>query len=226
MTISNSDSVYKTPESELLKDEILPQPFVRGKLTYRKLLFFAWLAIFYLIATIPAISISFMSGIEPEKEFYVILGNVFNLLDSAINIYLLLMFKQLLNLRLETHTADRYITILIVLSLIMAVLNIFIPAGAEEFNLISISFFVLLVPMGVVSILFGLRLLKLKSDYNYLKLFSWSNIIMGGLLASVVLFILALPVGLVSSFAMAMIFFTAARERKQSDSDSSSGIGS
>ncbi|MES9939016.1 MAG: hypothetical protein ABW104_04490 [Candidatus Thiodiazotropha sp. 6PLUC2] len=217
MTISNSDSVYKTPESELLKEEIVPQSFVRGSLTTGKLLFLAWLTIFYLIATIPAIAISFMSGVEPENEFYTTFGNLFNIVDSAIYIYLLIMFKQLLNIRLETHTADRYITILVALSLIMAVLNIFMPADAEEFNLISISFFVLLIPMGIVSILFGLRLLKLKSNYNYLKLFSWSNIIMGGLLASVVLFLLALPAGLVSSYAMAMIFFTAARERKQSD---------
>lgn len=205
-----SDSIYKTPEAELLINEELPRSFIDSNFSYKKLKFLAWLSVIYMISTIPLIGLSFMSGVTPDNNSYMVLGNIFNILDSMIFVYLLYMFKKLINSRLECHSADRYIYILIGLSIIMSALTIFMPND----DLGSISFFVLLVPLGIVSILFGVRLLKQKSDLKYLKLYSWSTIIMGIMLTSVVLFLLALPVGIVSSFAMAMIYFTAAKELK------------
>jgi hypothetical protein len=209
-----SDSVYKTPEADLLINEELPKSFIDSNFSYKKLKYLAWLSVIYLIATIPLLGLSFMSGAAPENNSYIVLGNILDVIVSMIYVYLLYMFKKLINSRLECHSADRYIYILIGLSVIMPILTIFMTNDDLEFNIISITFFVMLVPLGIVSILFGVRLLKQKSDFKYLKLYSWSTIIMGVMLASVVLFLLALPVGIVSSFAMAMMYFTAAKELK------------
>ncbi|MES9817305.1 MAG: hypothetical protein ABW155_11685, partial [Candidatus Thiodiazotropha sp.] len=65
------------------------------------------------------------------------------------------------------------------------------------------------------SILFIPALYRNYSFTGLIRLYSWSTIIAGVFLASVVLFLLAIPAGMVSSFAMAMMFHTTAKELKR-----------
>jgi hypothetical protein len=51
------------------------------------------------------------------------------------------------------------------------------------------------------------------SYYRGLRLYSWCAIISGIAMASVILLILAIPSGLLMDVALAIIFFTAAKER-------------
>ena len=212
--MTDSGSVYQTPASELLAKPDLPDAFLNGPLTREKLRYTGWLALLYLLLTPPHIGVSFMSGIEVGDNFYVNVNRLLTVVDTAIYIFLLFIFKQFVNVRFGFNRADRYISILIGLSVVMAVLSFLMPSDAETFDVPTIGYFVLLVPFGVVSILFGKRLLSINTDFSYLRLYSWSTIVAGVLLATVILFLLALPVGLVSSFALAMIFFTAAGELK------------
>ncbi|MCU7874673.1 MAG: hypothetical protein KZQ82_15710 [Candidatus Thiodiazotropha sp. (ex Lucinoma annulata)] len=210
--MSNLESIYKAPVSDLVIKEELPEGFLYGVFTSKKLKNLTYLSFFYLILMIPLIGISFMSGFEPDNYFYGKATNVLTVIDAVIFIYLLVMFKALINHRFEFHGANRYISILIGLTFIMTVVSLFMPANPQEMDIVTISYFVLMVPLGIITILFGKRLLSIETEYNYLKLYSWSSIITGVCLATVVLFLLALPLSLVSSFAMAMLFLTASNE--------------
>jgi hypothetical protein len=215
MTDINSDSVYKTPESNLLGEIKLPASFLNSTLGYKKLRLLFWLSLIYLIATLPLVALSFMSGVAPDSDIYRMATDIFGLLDNLLYIYLLYMFKLLLNYRLDCYVVNKYIYVAIVLSLIMSVFSYTMPEQLETFSLSAIGFFVLMVPLGIVNVIYGFKLLKLESDFSYLKLYSWSTIIAGVLLASVVLFLFAVPVGMIASFAMAMMFYTAAKELKR-----------
>ena len=89
------------------------------------------------------------------------------------------------------------------------------PAGAEEFNSIMLVYFALLVLYGVVTIIFGKKLLSIPVYYKHMKFFAWINIISGVCLASVILLVFAIPLGFISGLIMALIFFTAAKELKE-----------
>ena len=211
----NSESVYKTPEAELLVDEKLPDSFLSGRLSYKKLLLLFWLSLLYLVATLPLVAISFLSGVVSDNDTYGMATDIFSVIDNLLYIYLLYMFKLLLNYRLKCHSVDIYIYIVMFLSLVMSIISLIVPEEAETLSKSTISFFVLMVPLGIVTVIYGIKLLKIDSDFSYLKLYSWSTVIAGVLLASVVLFLLAVPVGMVSSYAMAMMFYTAAKELKR-----------
>ncbi|MCG7929055.1 MAG: hypothetical protein N0E44_03270 [Candidatus Thiodiazotropha lotti] len=217
MNKHNSDSVYKTPEANLLEEEELPTSLLNSNLNYTKLILLFWLSLLYLLATLPMVAISFMSGVVPDNESYRLATDIVSLIDNLLYLYLLYMFKLLLNYRLACHSVDNYIYAAIILSLIMSVLSYIMPEEVESLGFSTLGLFVLMVPLGVVNVIYGIKLLKLQSYFSYLRLYSWSTIIAGIFLASVVLFLFAIPAGMVSSFAMAMMFHTTAKELKRYD---------
>ncbi|MCG8018289.1 MAG: hypothetical protein JAY97_18950 [Candidatus Thiodiazotropha sp. 'RUGA'] len=219
MNEQNSDSAYKTPEANLLEEEALPASLLNSTLTYTKLKLLFWLSLLYLLATLPMVAISFMSGVVPDNESYRLATDIVSLIDNLLYLYLLYMFKLLLNYRLDCHSVDNYIYAAIILSLIMSVLSYMMPEDMESLGISTMSFFALMVPLGIVNVIYGIKLLKLQSYFSYLMLYSWSTIIAGVFLASVVLFLLAIPAGMVSSFAMAMMFHTTAKELKSYHTD-------
>ena len=212
--MDKSNSVYKAPESVLVKNEKLPEKFISGKLSRKKLKLAGWLSIFYIILLFPSVGISFMSEFDPENEMYDITSKVFTLLDSIVWIYLFVIFKLFLNYRFKFYKVNRYINILIILTIIMFGISLFMPKGSEEFDPVMIIYFAFLIFYGIVNILFGKKLLSVPVYYKYMKFFAWINIISGVCLASVVLFLFAIPLGFISGLIMALIFFTAAKELK------------
>ncbi|MCG7899705.1 MAG: hypothetical protein JAY85_14785 [Candidatus Thiodiazotropha weberae] len=215
MNKQNGDSIYKTPEANLLEEEELPTSLLKSNLSYTKLLLLFWLSLLYLLATLPLVAISFMSGVVPDNESYRLATDIVSLIDNLLYLYLLYMFKLLLNYRLACHSVDNYIYAAIILSLIMSVISYIMPEEVESLGFSTLGFFVLMVPLGVVNVIYGIKLLKLQSYFSYLRLYAWSTIVAGIFLASVVLFLFAIPAGMVSSFAMAMMFHATAKELRR-----------
>ncbi len=209
---NNNNTIYKKPNSELFTEQTLPESFINGELSHNKFKFLALLSLFYLFLSFPTIWISFMSGFEPENNFFQVSTKVLNFVSSAIYVYLMLLFKVFLNLRFEFNDADKIINALILITIVMAILGLFMNGSSEELGIVTIMYFGFMVPAGVTTILFGKRLLSIQTYYKYLNLFSWVNIFSGVCLTSVVLFLFALPFGIVSDIAMALMFFSAARE--------------
>ncbi len=213
--MSDIGSIYDPPASDLLVKEELPEKYLTGPLTRTKLKRIGWVALMHILVGLPVIVTSFYSAADGESEIYFMLSLILDLISTLLFVYLLVMFKLFLNLRFNYPRVNAHIIILIILSLIMVVDSFFMSNRADDMpGMATLVYFILMVVFGVIIALFGKRLLAINANFKYLRLYAWTNILLGVCLASVILFLLALPIGLVSSFALMMIFFTASDELK------------
>ena len=210
--MTDNETIYETPASDLIRKDELPDEFMHGDLTAKTLRQAGWLSILYLILLVPSLWISFMAGFDIGNSNYEVWSKIFLVTDLLLWIVIILIFKKFLNARFGFFAADRYISILIILSVVLSIASWFMGADSEVFSVSSIIYFIMMLPYGIITILFGKKLLSINTSFKYLSLYAWITIISGVFMASVVLFILALPFGFVSSLVMALIFFNAARE--------------
>ncbi|MCG8379021.1 MAG: hypothetical protein MI865_06060, partial [Proteobacteria bacterium] len=114
-----------------------------------------------------------------------------------------------LNQHANFFNVDIYITILIWMNMVVTLLSlisIFIPSTE---SVIGIIILVALVPMGIIQVVFGIKLLKCKADFSSkLKFYAYLNIASGVLLATVILFVFALIASIISDIILAIIFFS------------------
>ncbi len=211
----DKDSIYKAPISDVEVRQPLPDAFRHGSLSVGKLRFAVMLSALYFLLLFPLAGFSFMLGLDPDSSSFDLWADALTIIAMLVWVYLILVFKSLLNLRLGYFGADRYILILLVLNAILSVLSILSNANEDVFSPLSIATVIGMIPLGIVAILFGRRLLKNSPDYRYLSLYAWTNIISGICTATVVLLVLAFPLSLVSTVAMAMIFLNASKELSQ-----------
>lgn len=210
--MNDDESIYETPVSDLIKKEELPADFISGDLSSKKLRQAGWISIIYTLLLIPSIWVSFMVGLQPDNENYDLMSKIFVILDLVLWIHIFLIFKAFLNSRFGFYVVDNYISILIALSIIMSATSMLMESNNDSLGASTIIYFILMVPYGVFTLLFGKKLLLITTEYKHLKLFSWINIVSGALIASVILFMFALPLGFISSLLIALIFFNAAKE--------------
>lgn len=214
--MDNKDSLYSTPAANLIAEQGLPEEYVDGELGKDKLRLAGWLAILYTLIQIPSFVLSFFSGAEPDNELYDSLFKVFTVVDMLLWIYLFLVFKKFVNLRFDYGGVNRVIQFIVVLSIIMYGLVFLMGQGDEELDIASLVYFILMIPLGVALILFGKRLLNIEAEFKYLRTYAWLNILLGISTATVVLLMLAVPLGVIASLLLAMLFFEAANEIKLS----------
>lgn len=208
----NENSIYDAPAADVTVPEQLPEAFRHGSLSPGKLRFAAFVSVLYLIMLFPLTGLSFMDGWDGGNENVKFWTDALTLLCTGMWIYLLLIFKTLLNQRLEFSGANTTLHILLVLSAVISVIPLFMDAGESPFGLLGILFFVMMIPLGIVTILFGRRLLTVAPHYRYLPLFAWTTILTGICTVTIILFMLVLPLSLVWTIAMALIFLNASQE--------------
>lgn len=210
--MDKKESLYSAPASNLFLEEALPEGYVEGDLTQSKLRLAGWLSIIYMLIQVPSFVISFMVGAEPENTMYDGLFKALIIVDMLLWIYLILVFKAFVNIRFGFTGVNRVIQFMIALSVVMYGLVFFMGQGDDELDVFTIVYFALLIPMGVAMVLFGKRLLSIENEFKYLRIYAWLNIISGVCVASVILFLLATPLGLIASLLIALMFFAAANE--------------
>ena len=206
------DAVYKSPEANLEVMSDLPGTFIEGSFSTGKLKFLGWLSLFYLLFSFPTIGMDIMTGLEPENTTYDMLATLFTLISMIVWVYLLMSLKTLLNLRFEFFQANTYIHLLIVLSVISTLVSVLMENSLNASDEATIGFFASILFIGIISILLGVRLLRIKTRYYGMKLYAWCSILSGISMASIFLLLLAIPFGLLMDIALAVIFFTAANE--------------
>jgi hypothetical protein len=141
---------------------------------------------------------------------------------TVIGIYVLIMFRKLLNERYNYHGIDTLIIISIWWSILFQISSLVMKAYAIVMGLeprlilalIYLSFFIVaMLTIGVVDILIAVRLLKIKDKLNdLLRAFAYITIIAGILEASIVLSPLALILIPVTCVILGMIFL---REKEE-----------
>jgi hypothetical protein len=134
------------------------------------------------------------------------------LTGTVIFLVLILLFRRFLVFNCLFKKANSLISVLIILNLVYAAVTSFaeyIPQGEERIAPYAIGLIVLL---GVVQAVLGIRLLKLEDDLGGMKRpYCWLNILTGVFLASIVLIPLGIIASAVTDVMLGTIFFHEAK---------------
>jgi len=211
-----SNNPYQAPRATVDDQTPLPDNFIHGKLTWKKLNAAAWIAIFYLVFSIPLLGISYYAEIEQDKTLHTI-ENIASLVSLALYIYLILIFRSFL----ETRFANVNFATITYLSIAATSITVLIPIlftepATDDVVQYLLYLVALLVPTGIVTLIYGIKLIRINHVYPYLKPLGWLNIITGVLMITIILFLLVIPLGFASEILMILIFFSASRELRSS----------
>lgn len=152
-----------------------------------------WLAIASAILLVPqvilALIIEYLFGRHPVWTMTVA---VMNIVGLVIGVYVLYMFRRLLNERCSFHDVDTLITILILVNVASSLLGL-VGLLPNFQTAAGVAVAVLFVPFGILEIVFGVKLLQVKDNlFGLLKPFAYFTIA-GGVCAAT---ILLSPIGL------------------------------
>lgn len=139
---------------------------------------------------------------------------------AGMLIFLAITFslKKLLNTNFGFHDTDRYINWMIKANLLAGILAVIALQSAALKDTLGLAALLLIVAQGVVQILFGYRLLRLRDNLGgMLKPFCYANMLTGICIASVVLILLGMFVSAVSDLMLGTIFFNIARLKAEDD---------
>jgi hypothetical protein len=176
-----------------------------------------WLSIISGILLIPEIVLAVALGFVSFTIYaFVTPLHVFNL---VITTFVLFMFRGLLNHQFNFHRADILITLLIILNIIFFIMGILelatytreLNSGAE--SLLPIVDKVLYITFGLLTITFGVVLLKLRDDlFGLLRPYVFATIGSGVCGATLILAPVGKLAAAVAYVTLGMIFLRAKRE--------------
>ncbi|MFC1475445.1 hypothetical protein ACFLQW_00400 [Candidatus Zixiibacteriota bacterium] len=169
-----------------------------------------WLAIAQAVLVLPqialAVFVEILSESFPVANVFLVMMKITGL---AVGVYVLYMFKHLLNDRYGFHKTDILILILIGANAFFFTLGIIGLIPSLEIA-VGIATIVLLVPFSVLEIIFGVLLLKLEDNLFGLKRpFAYLTIAGGVCGVTVILMPFYFLAGLVSLVIQGMIFLRA-----------------
>ncbi|MCS7278572.1 MAG: hypothetical protein NZ530_00740 [Thermodesulfobacteriaceae bacterium] len=182
-----------------------------------QLKFAGWLSIISAIITIPVTKLlMFLHSVDKlEVKFFQML---LIFISVGLFIYIYLSFKKLLNLKFRFHHVDNCISILIFGNITLSILNILSLLIDFQNKIFDILFISIIISLGVVFIIFGLRILQLSHDlFGLLKPFSYTSIIIGLCYSTIILIPtnILIPIGVVADVIgdviLGIIFLKAAQ---------------
>lgn len=172
-----------------------------------------WVAIAQAVLLVPqlalAIGVEFLSRQYPELK---LVSLVMKVVGVAAGVYVLYMFRRLLNDRFGFHDVDIFITVFIALNVISFFLGI---AGMfEDFEIaVAIIVGILFLVYGILSIAFGVTILKLKDNlFGLLRPYAYLTIGSGILAATILLAPIGMILSMTALVVQGMIFLRAREE--------------
>lgn len=176
-----------------------------------------WMAIAGAILTLPLMGTGFVLDIVSKRigavhPLFPILYVGFGMLQAALVIYAFYRFKVFLNERHQFYRTDALIIIIIAGAITITTIGLtgkfFSSLGAPTPVLLGFiaALVVVGVPLGILTVIFGIRLLELGDDLNgLLKPYAFLTIVAGVCFATFVLSPLGLLVDAASNVALGMI---------------------
>lgn len=201
---------YQTPESNLIHESV-PNSFYIENASAGQLNLAGWLSILYAAITVPTLILSF-SGIVSEDDNFEIASHALEFLSTFLWIYLLLALKKFIELRFQLKSLTAYVDSLIVITLLLMAFGFLLDQDPEAISVGMIMYFGLIVVYAVISFLLGRKLLSIKEEYPYIRAFSWTIMISGVCMATIILLLLAIPIGIASDILLALLFFKGRKE--------------
>ena len=167
-------------------------------LTNKNLTYAAWLSLILAVILIPASLIELIAAdVPPHRQRFVVtrlaLGSV---IPTIISIYLLYLFRLVLNQRANFHGLDSLITVFIWVQVVGLFVVVLFRQPTEQNHLIILAFSVI---VGVLGIIYGVKLLGCgDSLFGMRKNLAYADIATGVLMASIAGLILAPIAGTVA----------------------------
>jgi len=176
-----------------------------------------WLSIANAVVIIPTIALGiFLDYIARSYPMVNILQILLSILFCALGVYILYVFKDLLNARYQFHLIDNLIMALIWINIIFTILGFFkylVPEIGVARLTLGIIVIALFYIMGIINIVFGVRLLKLQDDlFGLLKPFAYTNIISGVCIVAILLMPFGLLAAVTAYIIQGIIFLRAAED--------------
>ncbi|SMF31595.1 hypothetical protein SAMN02745866_02089 [Alteromonadaceae bacterium Bs31] len=204
--MSDKKSIYERPKSNLVNKNNIPDSFLNGKVTEKSLKNARSYTLASLLLSVPLIYYLLKSLAGQTSSQLDVIARVCEVISVGLWVYIIYTFGLCLNVRFKFYKINKIIFWNMGLSVAITLVGMLLNSEDTTFNYISLTYVLLLIAYGVNSILMGRALFDEKVFYPYMRMFAWSTVAGGVCMASIILFIFALPFGLISLFALLVIF--------------------
>jgi len=187
-----------------------------------------WLSITSAILLFPAVVLGIVLEVSRKPAILIFLVPYVLLigLSMGLSLYALYRFKGLLNDRFQFHDVDNIIKAILILGGVMGVvatgakvlgtfarIRVDDPIALLPMALGAVVFFAIVgLPLAILSIVFAVRLLRLKDDlFGLLKPYAYTTIVAAALFATFLLAFLGFFLDAACSVMLGIIFLRAAR---------------
>ncbi|MCG8907467.1 hypothetical protein [Pseudomonas sp. DP-17] len=202
---------YAAPKVELV-DQSAPGAFLAGRWNPGHLRLLGWLSLALLLCDVVLFVLSFAAALHESSTWqrYELWVGV---LSTVLGCFLLWRTRSFLEDRFNARGLAWPVGLSIATALVMQVYSlIFDEQLSGEFNGALMGFMGLFVPTGVVTLWYGVRLLKIELPYPSVKVMGWLEVASGVCLLSVLLFLPGTALAMASLLPLALMFLRAARE--------------
>lgn len=175
-----------------------------------------WLSLLSAIITLPLFALAILAATETTRTSgLALLSTLTFIFHTGIYCYVYLTFRDYLHTHFSFTKVDRQINIIVGVSIAAAVLDVIAFIFSDMKDVISLITFLLIIPLGIVSIQIGLALFQLKDTlFGLRNPFSYLLIFVGVFLVSIVLLLPGLFLGLIVDVILGIILLRAAQEMK------------
>lgn len=203
------ENPYAAPQVALV-DVPAPRPLSGWSVGQLQLL--GWLSLVSLlgslVVSVLVLLVDEQAGVALQRGM-----DALSLATVLLGSYLLLRLKAFAEQRFQARGLALPVWAMVLLGLLLEGLDLLWGDGL--FNRIdwkTIFYFAVLVLLGIATLWLGIRLLRAPGTYPVLRVMAWMDIVGGGMLASVLLMVLAILPLLGGSLCMMLVFFRAAAE--------------
>lgn len=181
-------------------------------ITKKRLDVAGWCSITNALIAIPSLAMSWfldtVKGIGPGLS-----QAILTVVGLGLFLYVIYSLRRLLNGRFKFYDVDIYISLMIWGNIVLAIISL-LSLGTDQLeSFMEMLTLAALIAFGILSIMFGTRLLRLSGNlYGLLKPFCYTTIMSGICLVTVFLLPVAILAGAVSDVILGVIFFRAAEQ--------------
>ena len=169
-----------------------------------------WLAVTSAVLQIPILLLSIMLEVLETGFAVRLASSLLGAVSLLLFVYIFVTLKALLGSRYDFHETDGLISALVVVNVVLVGLGLFSSVSEGATAAVGVLSLLALVPVGIVYIVFAIKLLRLQGDlYGMLKPLSYLSIATGFCFAVVVLLPIAIVTGVAVDIILAIIFFRA-----------------
>lgn len=202
---------YAAPKVELV-DQSTPGAFVNGRWNSSRLRLLAGLSFALLLCDLVLFGLSFAAQLteSPAWQRYELWMGA---LCTLLGCFILWRSKLFLEDRFAAQGLAWPVALSILLAVVMQIYSIVFDGQLSgELNAALIGFMGMFVPSGIVTLWYGIRLLKIGLPYPSVKVLGWLEVASGVCLLSVLLFLPGTLLAVAAMLPLALMFLRGARE--------------